>query len=107
MNLRCKEGDLALVIHDEPGCEANIGRTVEVRGPLNVNLRLALPCWLIRPVKPEPWCVTNLDGSLVSEVVGWGSRVEHPDAWLLPLRPPKEETRDTELEREPEVVIVR
>jgi hypothetical protein len=26
MTLRCKEGDLALVLHDEPGGEPNIGR---------------------------------------------------------------------------------
>ena len=107
MNLHCKEGDLALVIHDEPGCEANIGLVVEVRGPLNVNLRLALPCWLIRPVNPEPWAVVELDGTLVSQVVGWESLIEHPDTWLLPLRPPKEAVCDGEVEREPELVIVR
>lgn len=106
MNLRCKEGDLALVIHDEPGCEANIGRVVEVRGPLNVNLRLALPCWLIQPAKPGPWAVTEFDGAIVSKVVGWESLIEHPDAWLQPLRPLKGEPREDARERAPETTIV-
>ena len=108
MEMRCKEGDLALVIHDEPGCESNIGRVVEVRGPLNVNERLELPCWLIRPVKPELWSVAQFDGiHVIDKLVGWESQVEHPDAWMLPLRPPKEETCDSEVEHEPELVIVR
>ncbi len=37
MTLRCTDGALALVVYDEPGCESNIGRVVEVRGPVQTN----------------------------------------------------------------------
>ncbi|MBM3151883.1 MAG: hypothetical protein FJ189_01805 [Gammaproteobacteria bacterium] len=107
MNLRCKDGDLALVIHDEPDCEANIGRMVEVRGPVNFNPRLELPCWLVKPVTSEPYLVKETTEVVVGEVVGWASRVEHPDAWLLPLRPPEQETLEGVYEQEPELVVVR
>jgi len=33
MKLRCKSGDLALVIHDEEICHQNIGKLVRVAGP--------------------------------------------------------------------------
>jgi hypothetical protein len=32
MKLRCKHGDLAVIVGEYPGCEANIGRIVQVRG---------------------------------------------------------------------------
>ena len=82
---RCRPGDLALVIHDEPCCASNIGRFVEVDGPLELNLDLNLPCWLIRPVVRAPYAVTDEKGCSF-RLVDWGSLVEHPDAWLLPVR---------------------
>jgi hypothetical protein len=54
MQLSCKEGDLAVVIDDTPPCAGNIGRIVEVRGPVEHNFR-GLPCWLIKPVSPSPY----------------------------------------------------
>ena len=36
MNLRCKDGDLAVVVGDFPGCEGNIGRIVQVKGPVRI-----------------------------------------------------------------------
>lgn len=84
MKLRCKEGDLAIVMYDTPPCAANIGRIVEVRGPIEINLNFGLPCWLIKPVRPEPFLMER--GQEVNqEIVDWSSRAEHPDAWLLPL----------------------
>jgi hypothetical protein len=38
--LRCKEGDLAVVICDETGCKINVGRMVTVSGPVKVHERL-------------------------------------------------------------------
>ncbi len=90
MNLRCKPGDIALVLYDEPGCEANIGRIVQVQGPINTNPRLQLPCWLIQPDVREPWMVGD-PGAFRSIRVTWRDRVEHPDAWMVPLRPLSEE----------------
>jgi hypothetical protein len=90
MKLRCKPGDLAIVIHDTPPCAANIGRIVMVRGPLKVNRTLRLPCWLIKPVRPVPYLV-EIGNTLNEQIVNWSSRVEHPDAWLLPISGLKDE----------------
>jgi len=30
MKTRCKPGDLAVIVREEPGCEKNIGKIVEV-----------------------------------------------------------------------------
>ena len=108
MTLRCKEGDLALVIHDEPGCRSNIGRTVEVRGPVEINPRLGLHCWLIRPAgSNRSWRVEN-SGWILTQTVSWGSQIEHPDAWLLPIPPSAEREADENTEpeaREAELVL--
>lgn len=86
MSLRCKAGDLALVLYEEPGCEPNIGRLVEVRGRVTVNTRLKLPCWLILPVGADRlWYVPFVDGPPHIEFVTRNSRVELPDAWLWPV----------------------
>lgn len=37
MTLRCKHGDLAVIVGEYPGCEANIGRIVQVRGPSHLS----------------------------------------------------------------------
>ena len=83
--IRCRPGDLAIVVRDEPGCEGNLGRIVEVDGPLQVNLKLGLACWLIRPICGVLWTVTEPGGCRM-EFVNGRSRIEHPDAWLLPVQ---------------------
>ena len=91
MKLRCKGGELAIIIHDQPGCLGNIGRIVEVRGPVELNKRLGLPCWQIFPSSPAPHWVDFGRGG-VPTVIGPTNRIEHPDAWLLPL--PKDAVED-------------
>ena len=86
MNLRCKPGDLAVILHDIPECVENIGRMVIVRGPVLYNYRYKHQCWLIKPVHPAPWWVDRYD-EIRLECVTWHSRIEHPDAWMLPIRP--------------------
>ena len=52
MTLRCKDGDLAVIVGELPGCEANIGRIVQVRGPVQWSEQCGnLLCWLI-PIRP-------------------------------------------------------
>jgi hypothetical protein len=87
MKTRCKPGDLALVIHDTSLCESNIGRFVQVRGPLQMNADLQLRCWLIKPVSRCTWRVEETPGQVENQTVFWRSEIEHPDAWLLPIRP--------------------
>lgn len=90
--LRCKAGDLALVIHDEPGCQMNIGRAVVVSGPVEIHPQYG-PSWLIQPTQQGVWAVTRQGG--VNMDTPPLHRVEHPDKWLLPLRPPRPERRVT------------
>ena len=108
MTLRCKAGDLALVVYDEPGCESNIGRAVEVRGPVEINPRIGLQCWLIRPAgSNRRWRVED-SGWVLTQTVSWKSRIEHPDAWLLPIPPLAESESEENVvpeEREAELVL--
>lgn len=87
MALRCKEGDLALVIHDEDCCKGNIGKLVKVAGPLGRNPRLRKNCWLIEPVKNEPWWCISMLGVVSQRLITFSNRMEHPDDWLLPVDP--------------------
>lgn len=88
MSLRCKAGDLALVVYDEPGCESNIGRAVEVRDPMQTNPWLELQSWLIRPAgSSQHWRLVREFEPARTEPVSWKIRVEHPDAGLFPIRP--------------------
>ena len=109
MSLRCKAGDLALVVYDEPGCDSNIGRAVEVRGPVAINPRIGLQCWLIRPTgSSRRWRVVRDPAPASTEMVSWENRIEHPDAWLLPIPPLAESDSDENTvpaEREAELVL--
>lgn len=88
MKLRCREGDLALITNDEPGCEGNIGRLVTVYGPV-VAYAIRGPSWHIEPVQPAPYfyAFEGDEGSVHRETVVLQDGVYHPDKWLLPLRP--------------------
>lgn len=54
MSLKCRAGDLAVVIQDEPGCEANVGQMVEV-----LRARADFPeaghWWVISPLGRSEW----------------------------------------------------
>ncbi len=89
MKLNCRAGDLALVIHDEPICAKNIGRLVRIKGPLAYNSYYGRPCWLVYPIAPAPYYVLSkydkegVDGRRITDQ----DRIDHPDAWLMPIRP--------------------
>lgn len=98
--LRCKEGDLAVVIREEPGCEINVGRTVTVSGPVKVHDQSG-PTWLIQPTHAGEWAVfRRAAGSVVFEHPPL-CMVEHPDRWLMPLRPPESDEAATIQEGQP------
>lgn len=85
-DLRCRDGDLALVVYDTPPCASNVWRAIVVSEPVRMDPDQG-PTWLIHPVAPSAWAVER----------GWTRRVEfhappldgveHPDLWLMPLRP--------------------
>ena len=87
MKIRCKSGDLALVIHDEEACGQNIGRLVKVAGPLGLNQRLKKMCWLIEPVIAQPWHCLSPKKKHYKLIVTFATDIEHPDEWLLPIAP--------------------
>ena len=85
--LRCIDGDLAVVINDTIACRQNIGRVVQVRGPVRKLKQSGMQGWRIKPIHKRVWGVTELDGQNVKELVFWSSGVFHEDAWLMPIRP--------------------
>ena len=66
MTLRCKEGDLAVIVGEYPGCEANIGRIVQVRGPAQLTEQSRdLMSWIIRPISRKKWLTSIFQTSLL------------------------------------------
>jgi hypothetical protein len=98
--LKCKHGDLALVLYDTPGCEQNIGKVVIVRGPARIVIKTQMMGWRIKPLFPAPWGVVLHNGAIKSVVVDWFSCVFHEDAWLMPLRPLPPDAVWQEIQRE-------
>lgn len=96
MNLRCKSGDLAIIIYDTPECSSNIGRVVEVRGPVEFNSRywIGAQCWLIKPIHRTLYMAeyeTLGERIVIPEICFWKTKLEHPDSWMLPIRPKDED----------------
>ena len=85
MNLRCKDGNIAVITWDYPERLENIGRLVDVRSPMRV--KGAGPYWLIRPITPELCSPHESNHVLCREQVTWSSGIHHPDAWMMPVRP--------------------
>ena len=86
-NLRCRDGDLAVIIKDTPECHLNIGRIVRVKGPPRKIIKSQMAGWKIKPIRRTVLSIEEFDGRLVREVVNWNSHVLHEDAWLMPIRP--------------------
>lgn len=111
MATRCKPGDIAVIIYDEPDCLANVGRLVRVHPTLQLNLELNLFCWLIEPLEADPWHVSEADGHISVKVINASSQVEHPDVWMLPIKdelPDKQEHTEQSVSgpgREPAYVM--
>jgi hypothetical protein len=92
MTLRCKDGDLAVIVGELPGCEANIGRIVQVRGPAHVSEQCGdLLCWVIKPIDRKKMLILYIPDILVSDHVTWKMDIKLPDCWLIPIRPPEED----------------
>jgi len=92
MTLRCKDGDLAIIVGELPGCEANIGRIVQVRGPAHISEQCGdLLCWVIKPIDRKKMLILYIPDILVSDYVTWKMDIKLPDCWLIPIRPPEED----------------
>lgn len=94
MKLRCRPGDLAIVIRDDVGYEANLGRFVRVSGPVETDRR-GMRTWLIEPVDARAWAVGTPGAVPTYMTVRFSDLVEHPDQWLLPIRGRAPKSRST------------
>jgi hypothetical protein len=86
MTSRCKSGDLAVILHDVPSCTPNIGRVVQVHGPSAINLHGQLT-WLIKPVTAEPYLLNDWNDEFAGFMAFDDNDIEHPDDWMMPIRP--------------------
>lgn len=94
---RCRPGDLAIIVREEPGLEGNIGRIVEVHGPAMQTPDQGLT-WLIVPVTNELYAVLIRSGKDYMRGITVKERIEHPDAWMTPIWPMAEEVHDLALQ---------
>ena len=87
---RCKPGDLAMVIRDEPECQANIGTLVRVVERSLDFWETDGPHWKIELLssKPTP-VVIKYPPSQTRRVLMDTLPRTHPDAWLRPIRDDK------------------
>lgn len=85
MKTRCRPGDLAIITRDEPGYEENIGRIVEVHGPARQDSVMGTS-WLIVPVTRKPYAAMTRNGKLYAIEIKVSDEIEHPDAWMMPIR---------------------
>jgi hypothetical protein len=83
--MRCKHGDLAIIVQDFGGCERNIGVIVRVIGPAINHPETPMPCWQIKPVNRRKLWLTGCGGTK-SEFVSRNNPAYHPDPWLLPIK---------------------
>lgn len=83
MKLRCKKGDIAIIIQNHPGCEADLGRVIHVQEAWGKHPEDGF-CWKIYPMHGHT--MTYLREFDNVPECGAADYVHHPDKWLLPLR---------------------
>ena len=93
--MRCKHGDLAIIVQDFPGCEGNLGILVEVIGPPTSHPDTELICWIIKPVKRRKLWLLD-EGVPKHEYISKRNEAMHPDPWLLPIRGDTSHPSETE-----------
>ena len=96
MMLRCKPGDIAIIINDDDGCEGNIGRFVKVCDP-KVHMGVYGYCWTIVPLSSEGLYIIENGKLELTPNIQLNDNILHPDKWLKPIRP-SERVKSKELE---------
>lgn len=96
MTLRCRPGDLAFIIRDDPAIgDANIGKVVKVleraRDPFEWRIEVLAPLLVIGRNELAPGY------GKVYMVPKGTPEIYHPDAWLRPIRDPGPEAVDETL----------
>jgi hypothetical protein len=84
--LRCRPGELAVIVQDEPECRDNIGQIVRVlRECTDFPDELGFN-WLVEPLSSQPSPVlVGVPGQAQCTVVYDNANRAHYDGWLRPL----------------------
>jgi len=84
-----KPGDLAVITQDTPGCEANVGRVVEILGCSDAGLYGDRSAWRISPVTDDLYVVefAHGDETRFRFMERGETGVAHPGDWLMPASP--------------------
>jgi hypothetical protein len=83
MNTQCKDGDIAIIIKEDPGCERNLGKAVYVSEPVTIYDDVGI-CWYITPVQEIFWAyLYGKNDHLKIKINPTG--VYHPDSWMIPI----------------------
>jgi hypothetical protein len=100
--LRCRPGDLAVIVQDEPECQTNIGQIVRVIQESDEFGPEWGFQWLIQPLSKRPSAVLiGRPGSKNSHVVYDNNGRAHADEWLRPLLDTHEPDEMTLLVKKP------
>lgn len=83
--MRCKEGDLAIIVNEFEGCEGNLGVIVKLVGPAEKHSQVSMICWPIHPVKKRKLWLINENRPASYDFVSKDNPAFHPDAWLIPI----------------------
>ena len=86
MKLRCRPGDIAIIINDDIECKGNIGRFVKVYGP-KLHMGEYGYCWKIVPLSPEGLYILEKGKLEITQNIQLEDNILHPDKWLKPIRP--------------------
>ncbi len=102
--LCCLPGDLAVIVQDEPACQANIGQIVRVLKEYT-EFPESLGCyWLVQPLSNQPSPVlVGTPGTGDDRLTHDNAPRAHYDGWLRPLLEtpePEEELRAEDLHSE-------
>jgi hypothetical protein len=76
--MKCKHGDLAIIVDDFDGCKGNIGLIVRVIGPAEVVMDM--PCWQVIPARGQGMWLTN-KGKAQKNLITPRIQAIHPDKW--------------------------
>lgn len=90
MSLRCKPGDIAIVVQDFPQCKDNLLHVVRVTGSPRYDHLSQKFKWLIDPLSKSNWHLStspeNGEARVLERVDCFYEQIEHPDDWLKPIQ---------------------
>jgi hypothetical protein len=81
--MKCKHGDLAIIVDDFDGCKGNIGLLVRVIGPAEIIMEMS--CWQVIPMSGQKMWLIDEDKACKRTIT---PRIQaiHPDKWLKPIK---------------------